>query len=227
MPPARARLAWLLAGVLHVGGVATAAGGQPASSPPQVTAAERDEASSAGQWAFSASVYGYLVPEDRNYAQPSVTADRGRLHLEARFNYEDLQTGSVWAGCNFTGGDALTWEITPMLGGVFGEATGVAPGYRGALGWRWLEISSEGEYVWDSTDTSASFLYNWSELGLVPTPWLRAGLVTQRTRAYRSDREIQRGVFVGVSFRALDTSVYLFNPDDSRPIVVVAVSAAF
>ena len=70
--------------------------------------------------------------------QPTVTADRGRLHLEARYNYEDLDTGSVWAGYNLKGGGDLAWELTPMVGGIFGATRGVAPGYRGSLGWkRW------------------------------------------------------------------------------------------
>lgn len=43
----------------------------------------------APEWEFSASVFGYVVPEGRDYAQPSFTADRGWLHLEARYNYED------------------------------------------------------------------------------------------------------------------------------------------
>jgi hypothetical protein len=49
-------------------------------------------------WSFSASVYTYLVPDDRDYAQPTLTADRGWLHLEARYNYEAPETGSAWIG---------------------------------------------------------------------------------------------------------------------------------
>jgi hypothetical protein len=59
-----------------------------------------------------------------------LTADRGWLHLETRYNYENLETGSAWVGYNFSGGEKLKWEFTPMLGGVFGNTTGVAPGYE-------------------------------------------------------------------------------------------------
>ena len=98
-------------------------------------------------WSFSASVYTYLVPDSRDYVQPTITADRGWLHLEARYNYEDLDTGSAWVGYNFSGGEKLAWEFTPMLGGVFGDTTGIAPGYKGSLSWWKLELYSEGEYV--------------------------------------------------------------------------------
>ncbi len=152
-------------------------------------------------WSFSASAYTYFVPDDRDYVQPTFTADRGWLHLEARYNYEALDTGSAWVGYNFSGGETLAWELTPMLGGVFGDTTGIAPGYKGSLGWRKLELYSEGEYVFDTGSSSDSFFYNWSELTLAPVEWFRFGMVTQRTRVYQTDRDIQRGVLAGFSFK--------------------------
>jgi hypothetical protein len=174
-------------------------------------------------WSFSAFAYGYSVPDDDNYLQPTVTADRGWLHLEARYNYEDQDTGSLWVGYNFSGGDEFAWEITPMVGGVFGDTSGIAPGYKGSLAWRKLELYSEGEYVIDSDDSSDNFFYNWSELTFAPLDWFRFGLVTQRTRAYETDRDIQRGLLAGVSLSNLDLTVYYFNPDDSDATVVVGV----
>ncbi len=177
-------------------------------------------------WSFSASVYTYIVPGDRDYAQPTFTADRDWLHLEARYNYEALDTGSAWVGYNFSGGEKLTWEVTPMLGGVFGHTTGIAPGYKGSLSWWKLELYSEGEYVFDTGNVSDGFFYNWSELTLAPLDWFRFGLVTQRTRLHDSDREIQRGPMVGFTYKRVGLSGYLFNPDD-KPTFVVAVAFTF
>ena len=178
-------------------------------------------------WSFSASVYTYLVPDSREYVQPTITADRGWLHLEARYNYEALDTGSAWVGYNFSGGSKLAWELTPMLGGVFGETTGVAPGYKGSLSWWKLELYSEGEYVVDPGDSSGSFFYNWSELTLAPVEWFRFGMVTQRTRAYQTDRDIQRGLLVSLSYKKVSFTTYVFNPDESRPTIVLAVGVEF
>jgi len=181
----------------------------------------------ARKWSFSATVMGYLVPDSRDYVQPTITADRGWLHLEARYNYEALETGSAWVGYNFAGGEKLAWEVTPMLGGVFGNTTGIAPGYTGSLSWWKLELYSEGEYVLDTRDSSGNFLYNWSELSLAPVEWLRFGLVTQRTRAYQTDRDIQRGLLVGFSYKKLSFTAYVFNPDESRPTLVLAAGLQF
>jgi hypothetical protein len=204
--------------VIVVTGMALLAAANAAAQTPAPPPAAR-------AWTFGGSAYTYFLPEEPNYLQPSVTADRGRLHLEARFNYEARDTGSVWGGVNFSGGDAVSWELTPMLGGVFGDTSGVAPGYRGSIAWRALEFYSEGELMFDAGDSADSFFYNWSELALAPLDWLRFGLVTQRTRAYQADRVVQRGLLVGTSIGRLDVTGYLFNPDDSKPIFVLAFAA--
>lgn len=178
-------------------------------------------------WSFSASVYTYVVPDADDYAQPTITYDRNWLHLEARCNYENLETASVWAGYNFSGGEKFSWEFTPMLGGVFGDTTGIAPGYKGSLSWWKLELYSEGEYVFDTDNSSDSFFYNWSELTLAPTDWFRIGMVTQRTRVYETDRDIQRGVLVGFTYKNFALTTCVFNPDESEPTIVVALSYSF
>ena len=76
------------------------------SPPPAV-----DHETATNAWSFSASVLGYFVHDSRDYAQPTLTADRGFLHLEARYNYEALETGSTWLGCNFGAGEKLAWEL--------------------------------------------------------------------------------------------------------------------
>ena len=155
------------------------------------------------------------------------TARALTTELEARFNYEARDTASVWAGVNFSGGESVEWEFTPMLGGVFGVADGVAPGYKGWIGWRALEFYSEGEAMIDLGAASDSFFYNWSEVTLAPVPWFKFGLVTQRTRAYESDREIQRGLILRGVYRNLEVTTYVLNPDDSKPIVVLAFGISF
>jgi len=131
-------------------------------------------------WSFSAYGSAYLLPDEPDYLQPTFTADRGRLHLEARYNYEGQETGSAWIGYNLSFGDTVTFDLTPMVGGVFGDTQGFAPGYRASLAWRRLELATEGEYMVDSGSSEDNFFYTWSELGWSPRDWLRLGLVVQR-----------------------------------------------
>lgn len=179
------------------------------------------------KWSFSASVYTYVVPDQDDYVQPTITADYGHWHFEGRYNYEAQDTGSLWVGYGFDGGDELKWQITPMLGGVFGDVTGIAPGYRGSLRWWKLMLYSEGEQVFSTDNSNENYFYNWSELTLAPVDWFRFGLVTQRTRAYDSDRDIQRGLLLGATFKRVEVTAYALNPDEGDPTWVVSVAAAF
>jgi len=178
-------------------------------------------------WEFSALVSGFIVPDDQSYASPLFTADHQHLHLEGRYNYEDQRTGSAWAGYNFSLGSTVELEVTPMLGGVFGRTNGIAPGYRFSLGYKKIALSSEGEYVFDTGNHHDSFFYTWNELTYSPLEWLHAGLVAQRTRAYQTSLDIQRGFLVGVSHGRLDFTTYVFNLGWTDPTCVLALGMRF
>ena len=172
-------------------------------------------------WSVSARVAIYRLPDEGDYGQPTFTADRAALHLEARYNYEALRTTSLWAGYTLRGGDRVQWEITPMSGVVLGATKGLAPGYAASLNWWKIDAYSEGEYVF-ATTSADSFAYNWSEVAVAPLPMLRTGMVTQRTRAYASDRAIQRGPFVNATFGPIESAVYVFLSSSSKPVVVLS-----
>ena len=178
-------------------------------------------------WEFSVAAFTYIVPDETNYVSPYFRADRHWLHLEARYNYEDQRTGSVWIGYNFSSGNNLVLEITPMVGGVFGRTKGFAPGALVSLTYKKFDISSENEYVVNTDDRTANCFYTWSELGYSPLKWLRVGLVGQRTRAYRAPLDVQRGFFGGVSHKNLDFTTYVFNPGWANPTVVLAATFHF
>jgi hypothetical protein len=178
-------------------------------------------------WSFSAVAYTYIVPGSRSYVQPTITADREWLHLEARYNYEDLETGSLWIGYNFSIGDKISLNITPMLGGVFGKTNGIAPGLRGSLKWWRLEFFSEYEYVFNTRERADSFLSLWSELTLSPFDWLRVGLVGQRTLASERQQDVERGFLLGWRYKPVEVAGYVLRPNTKNPKYILAVSVEF
>jgi hypothetical protein len=192
------------------------------------TAAGQTPTAPPGQdgWSLEVSTNTYIVPDSENYLQPTIAADHDWLHVEARFNYEDRDTGSLWLGYNFRFGEEVALEFTPMIGAVIGNSAGIAPGYKASLRWRMVDLYSETEYVVDAGESTDSFLYTWSEFALAPTDWARFGLVVQRTKVYRSPFDIQRGFFAGFSYQCVEMAAYVFNPDAS-PTVVIAISIGF
>jgi len=187
------------------------------------------------EWEFSLSTFTYLAQHERDYANPNFSADYGRLHLEARYNYEALKTGSVWIGCNFprfTIGKDLEINATPMLGGVFGDITGVAPGYSIEASYKIIKASTQGEYFFDAGNNSGDFFYSWSEFSasLPKADCVRAGLVVERTQA-SGNSEVRRGPLVGFKHKCkdkdVDLTVYWLAPGSREATFVFAVTVEF
>lgn len=182
---------------------------------------------SANQWSLSVTASGYVVPHAEFYVEPVFTADRDWLHLEARYNYEDQYTGSLWVGYNFSAGHELVFEATPMLGGVFGNTTGIAPGYEVSLTYKRVSLSSSGEYVFDTRNRHGNFFYSWPQLTYQPLDWFHVGLVAQRTKAYHTNLDTQRGLFIGFSRKKARFTTYILNPGWSEPTVIFELVWSF
>jgi hypothetical protein len=181
-------------------------------------------------WKATATAFLYVVRHETNFLMLVAPVDiRRRYHVEARYNYEALDSGSVFAGLNAAWGQDLRLRITPMIGGVFGALDGVVPALRLTLAWWRLDLYSESEVVVAFNDGGADdgFFYNWSELGFSPLYWLRAGAVFQRSRIFMMPREIQRGLFVAVTIRFITVSLYEFNLGWEPPTWVAAFSVTF
>ena len=191
-----------------------------------VVPSQREEADS-NAWSFAAVGYGYIIADDQSYFSPTFRADRKWAHLEARYNYEDRSTGSLWLGYNVSFGHSLVLEATPMVGGIFGNTTGVAPGYLFTLSHKQISLYSEGEFVFDAKTSSRNFFYSWNELTYSPAGWLRVGLASQRTRAYQTPLDVQRGFFAGFSYRRVDFTTYVFNVGWTDPTAVLAMGFKF
>jgi hypothetical protein len=215
---------WMLALLLTFVSLQTFAGTDSDQIPADDTIETDDPANA---WYYSASSYIYMVPDDQNYASLIFTADRDWIHIEARYNYEDLDTGSAWIGYNFSFGKKLVLDATPMFGGVFGNLNGVAPGWEVSLSFEKLELYTENEYVFDLEDRFENFFYNWSQLTYSPFEWFQFGVVFQRTKVYQTELDIQRGLLVGFSYKMLDVTAYVFNLGWDKPTVSISAGLNF
>jgi len=192
------------------GGAAQETGGPPAPS-----AKPGSE-----PWAYSVTFDGYIVPDEVDYGSPTFTADHKWLHLEARYNYENLHTGSLWAGYNFSWGKNVVLDVTPMLGAVFGRTNGIAPGCEASLSYKRFEASIANEYVITPANSNNSFYYSWPEATFSVTDWLKLGAVAQHTKAYHTTLDVQRGLLVGVNHKNWEATTYIFNPDLTPTVVL-------
>jgi hypothetical protein len=188
--------------------------------------AQEEPASGAPRWEFNAAVNFYFIPDDF-FVLPVFRADKNKLHLEARYNYEDRETFSCLVGYNFSGGNDFEYTITPMIGGVVGLSDGFAPGLEITLGFKGFELYSEAENYFDFESSENNFFYMWSDLTYSPTDWLWFGISAQRTRLYQTDLDIQRGLLLGAGWKQLELNTYLYNIGFDDPFVLISISKGF
>jgi hypothetical protein len=158
---------------------------------------------------------------------PVFRADKNKLHLEARYNYEDFETFSGWVGYNFSGGKKLEYTITPMVGGVVGLSNGIAPGLEFSFTYRNFELYSEQEYLFDTKTSDNNYFYAWTDFTYAPFDWFWFGISGQRTRLYQTDVEIQKGLLVGGAYKSIELTGYLYNLGFDDPFVLITLSASF
>lgn len=174
-------------------------------------------------WELSGSVFYSDPPGSQGHLTPIVYADRGALHLELRYNYEDLDTLALFAGWTFEHGKELALALTPMLGVVAGGTEGVAPALELDLGWRRVAWYAESEYLLDLEDRDDDFVYTWSTLTFGVTDWLSAGMVAERSKRVDTDLDVQRGLALEVEHAHLGLSLYAYNlgSDDSYAVLAL------
>ena len=181
---------------------------------------------------LTSSEWNYAVETDLYFTDPFVflpifTADKGNLHLEARYNYEDLKTASAWVGYNVFGGDEFEYFITPMVGGAFGRTNGIAPGLEFTLSYAGFELYSESEYLFDFESSEYNFFYSWTDFTYSPLDWLWFGISGQRTKLYESEVEIDRGLILGAAYRNFEITSYFFNISTDDFFVMLALTTEF
>lgn len=185
------------------------------------------EADAESKLSVSATGFYYAMRDQPDFGVGVASINRGALHLEGRYNYEARDAGSAFVGWKFSGGDAVTFEITPIAGALFGAARGFVPGIEASVAYRSLDAYIEAEYVDDRDHPGNSYYYAWSELGWKPVEWLRLGLVGQRTRVVETGRDLQRGLFAQFTFGKTTLGVYAFNPDSGSRYAIAALGVQF
>jgi hypothetical protein len=192
-------------------------------------AALASEPSTSADAATSVAVTGYYyaMRDQSDFGVGVATLDHGQWHFEARYNYEARNAASAFVGWKFSGGDTVSFEVTPIVGALFGAARGVIPGVEASVAWGPFDAYIEAEYVDDRAQAGGSYYYAWSELAWKPVEWLRVGLVGQRTHTVDTDRDLQRGVFAQVTVQRLTFGIYAFNPDSAARYIIASVGARF
>lgn len=174
-------------------------------------------------WNHDIEGWFYFMQDDFIFS-PIYGVDKGWLHLEARYNYEDENTFSAWFGYNFSGGNKFKYTITPMAGGLVGNIHGISPGLELDFDFFGFNFCSASEYVFDLQGKEKDFFYNWTDFTYTPVNWFWFGLSWQRTQLYQSDRELESGPMLGVGYKWFGLTGYAYSPFSDDPYFVLYLS---
>ena len=163
-------------------------------------------------WALGVSLFWYLAPGEKNFWVVNASADHGPLHVELRYHDEFIGTASALIGWKLQFGDTVQFGLTPSVGCLLGDQGGPILGLDVALAWGPLSFSSQHEWLWEVQGGSGFFFYSWTELDVRPWPWMRAGIVVQRTRLFQTAREFIFGPLVGFTVWKVGFSFFWFQP---------------
>jgi hypothetical protein len=189
------------------------------------TSAQDQDTLATPEWNFGIETDLYFT--DPFVFLPIFTADKGKVHLEARYNYEDLKTVSAWIGYNISGGEEFEYLITPMVGGAAGRTNGIATGLEFTFNFIGFELYSESEYLFDFESSENNFFYSWTDFTYSPLDWLWVGLSGQLTGVYQTELEIERGVLLGVSYQNFEFTGYYYNAFSDDDFVMLALATEF
>jgi len=146
-------------------------------------------------------------------------------YAEARYNYEDLETFSLYLGKAFSGTkNDLNFSFVPMLGGSLGRFNGISTGLNIDMDYNNFFFSCQSQYSKSTSQYSTDFLYSWSEVGYQSLKWLYAGLSVQHTHDRVIGNELQPGVMIGFTFNRFTIPVYTFDPFNSSRNFIVGLT---
>lgn len=185
------------------------------------------DSTSSKQWNFSAWAELFILPGESDIFNPTFYARHNKLHLEARYNYEDINTGSAWAGRRFKFGQGVKFVVVPMAGLVFGNTNGIAPGLELEVMYKKFDFYSESEHVFDFNSKENNFFYMYSELAIRPIKPIRTGLIVQRTKLFESEHEVERGLFAEYYFGRCRVGGFFFNPFGEGFFAIASFSVDF
>jgi hypothetical protein len=143
---------------------------------------------------------------------------------EARYNFDELNTFSLYAGKKFSGDGVLSWEATPLVGGLMGQMTGGSVGMNFGVDYRKIFFASQSQYSFSIENSVDKYFYNWSELGYNATSWLYAGVAVQQTNIYKTIGKLEPGCMLGVSIKNWTIPLYAFNTNGDERYFVLGVN---
>lgn len=168
----------------------------------------------------------YYYDQDGGFALGPIAQlqNKKNWYAEARYNYEEARTLSLYFGKVYSGKGAFGYSIVPLFGGVVGRFNGGSAGLNMDLEYKQFYFSSQSQYTFSLDDEINNFYFSWSEVGYQPLDWVYAGMALQETYFPQTTEHLSHpGLVVGFSYRQWTLPVYGFKTGKSSEAFVCSI----
>lgn len=169
----------------------------------------------------------YMHPNEGASMVPMAHITRNNWYGEARYNYDETQTLSLYAGRTFARHGAFNWSATPVIGGLMGRMNGGSVGVNMDLGYEKIFFTTQSQYTFSMEQSSNRYFFSWSELGYQALPWLYGGMALQQLNVYQTPGRLEPGCMLGLSLKNFTVPVYVFNPSGGETYFVLGLNWAW
>jgi hypothetical protein len=167
----------------------------------------------------------YYFDEDKSFAMgPIAHVEYKSLYVEARYNYEEKRTVSIYVGRTFTHDAEFSYSFTPLFGGVIGIFNGWSAGLNIDADYKNFYLSAQSQYTFSNDEEINNFYFSWSELGYQPLKWFYGGIALQETYLPQTKENLTHpGLVVGFAYRKWTVPVYGFKTGEGTQAFVCSV----
>ncbi len=183
--------------------------------------------STAKNWTGTVAAYEYLIQQEAIHPTIIGCADFKSLHLESRFNYEDINTVSAFAGWMWKKDGKLSLSATPMIGMAVGKSNGILPGLECSVSFSKINFYSENEYMLSFKGKTDYFFYSWTQLSTTIFKNFQSGVLAQSLRWFKTKFDVQRGVYAEYALHNFTFDIYYFNAFTSSHFTEASITYAF
>ncbi|HTF21564.1 MAG TPA: hypothetical protein VK658_25975 [Chryseolinea sp.] len=169
--------------------------------------------------------YLYLKNRKVETLVPIITYESPHIYVEARYNYEENNTFSIYLGRSVSGKNKCEYSITPMIGFAMGQFSGVAAGANATLAYQNIFFTTQIQYARSFHEVRDDFAFAWTDLTYQPATWIYVGLSTQQTVMPRASTFLsEQGIVVGFSIERWTFPMYYFMPIHEDQYFVLGIN---
>lgn len=148
-------------------------------------------------------------------------------YLEARYNYEDVKTVSLYFGKSFSVNKKVDFEIIPMLGLVYGEFKGLSPGFNLSFEYKRFHSSTECQYTIDFEDNGNSFFWDWSNFYMRIHENISLGCAIQINKSKKGDNFVYASPALSFEFGSFVIEANTYNLWEKYPLYTLGLEYNF